>query len=109
MTTLSLVTGGSRGLGRNTAISIARHGGDVILTYHSGKDNAEAVVAEIEALGRKAMALQLDTGNVSTFPAFADALRGALNCQSARERGPGSAPKRGPPTRRRSGGCRWRA
>lgn len=78
MTSISLVTGGSRGLGRNTAISIARHGGDVIITYHRGKDNADAVVAEIEALGRKALALRLDTGNVSGFPAFADALRGAL-------------------------------
>ena len=79
MTTISLVTGGSRGLGRNTAISIARHGGDVILTYHSGKHNADAVVAEIEKLGRKAFALQLDTGDVSSFPAFVEGLHGALN------------------------------
>lgn len=78
MTTISLVTGGSRGLGRNTAISIARHGGDVILTYNSGKDNAAAVVAEIARMGRKAAALQLDTGNVATFPAFVDALRRTL-------------------------------
>jgi NAD(P)-dependent dehydrogenase (short-subunit alcohol dehydrogenase family) len=78
MTTISLVTGGSRGLGRNTAISIARHGGDVIFTYHSGKDNAEAVVAEIEALGRKAVALQLDTANVAIFPAFVERLTAAL-------------------------------
>ena len=79
MTTISLVTGGSRGLGRNTALSIARHGGDVILTYRSGKDDAEAVVAEIVALGRKAVALQLDTSVVSTFPAFVGALRAALS------------------------------
>lgn len=78
MTTISLITGGNRGLGRNTAVSIARHGGDVILTYRSGKDGADAVVAEIEALGRKAVALQLDTGDISTFPAFADAVRAAL-------------------------------
>jgi len=78
MTTISLVTGGSRGLGRNTAISIARHGGDVILTYRSGKDGANAVVAAIEAMGRKAMALQLDTGDISTFPAFVERLRTAL-------------------------------
>ncbi|HCL66315.1 MAG TPA: 3-oxoacyl-ACP reductase [Rhizobium sp.] len=78
MTSISLVTGGSRGLGRNTAISIARHGGDVILTYRSSKDEADAVVADIEALGRKAVALQLDTGKVSTFPAFIEALRTAL-------------------------------
>ena len=54
MNTISIVTGGSRGLGRNTAISIARHGGDVILTYRKGARGAKAVVAEIEALGRKA-------------------------------------------------------
>ncbi|AOH86271.1 3-oxoacyl-ACP reductase [Sphingomonas panacis] len=78
MTTISLVTGGSRGLGRNTAISIARHGGDVILTYRSGKEGADAVVAEIEALGRKAVALQLDTGEISTFPTFVEGVRAAL-------------------------------
>ena len=45
MNTISLVTGGSRGLGRNTAVSIARRGGDVVLTYRDGRDNAEAVAA----------------------------------------------------------------
>jgi NAD(P)-dependent dehydrogenase (short-subunit alcohol dehydrogenase family) len=79
MTTLSLVTGASRGLGRNTAISIARHGGDVILTYRSGEAEAKAVVAEIEALGRKAVALPLDVSKVSTFPAFAETVRSALS------------------------------
>lgn len=78
MTSISLVTGASRGLGRNTAISIARHGGNVILTYRSGKEGAEAVVAEIEALGGKAVALQLDTADVSTFPTFVESVRGAL-------------------------------
>ncbi len=71
MSTISLVTGGSRGLGRNTAIAIARQGGDIILTYRSGADAAQAVVAEIEKLGRKAVALQLDVGEVSKLPAFA--------------------------------------
>jgi NAD(P)-dependent dehydrogenase (short-subunit alcohol dehydrogenase family) len=79
MSTISIVTGGSRGLGRNTAISIARNGGDVILTYRSGVENAEAIVAEIEALGRKALALKLDTGDVSSFPAFVDAIRAAIS------------------------------
>lgn len=78
MTTLSIVTGGSRGLGRNTALSIARIGGDVILTYRSRADEAQAVVAEIEALGRRAIALQLDTGETAGFPAFADKVREAL-------------------------------
>ncbi len=78
MTTISIVTGGSRGLGRNTAISIARHGGDVISTYRSGAANAASTVAEIEALGRKAVALQLDTGIVASFPGFVDAVRSTL-------------------------------
>jgi NAD(P)-dependent dehydrogenase (short-subunit alcohol dehydrogenase family) len=78
MSTISIVTGASRGLGRNTAISIARQGGDVILTYHKGSQNAQAVVAEIEALGRKAVALQLDTGTVGGFPAFVAQVRSAL-------------------------------
>lgn len=79
MSTISLVTGGSRGLGCNTAISIARHGGDVILTYRSGKERADAVVAEIQALGRKAVALQLDAGDVSTFPTFVEGVRAAIS------------------------------
>lgn len=86
MTTISLVTGASRGLGRNTAVSIARHGGDVILTYRSGADHAKAVVAEIEALGRKAVALQLDVGDVGTFAAFAERVRSALKETWGRDR-----------------------
>lgn len=78
MTTISLVTGASRGLGRNTALSIARQGGDVILTYQSRAEDAHAVVAEIEALGRKALAFRLDSGDIASFPVFAETLRGAL-------------------------------
>jgi NAD(P)-dependent dehydrogenase (short-subunit alcohol dehydrogenase family) len=78
MTTLSLVTGANRGLGRNTALSIARQGGDVILTYRNGAEEAQRVVDEIRTLGRKAVALQLDVAQVATFPAFAAAVRTAL-------------------------------
>ncbi|ERH66613.1 3-oxoacyl-ACP reductase [Pantoea dispersa EGD-AAK13] len=85
MTTLSLVTGASRGLGRNTALSIARHGGDVIVTYRTGKEAADAVVNEIQALGRKAVALQLDTSNVSSFPGFVAAVRNILKGDWGRE------------------------
>ncbi|HEY0944045.1 MAG TPA: SDR family oxidoreductase [Opitutaceae bacterium] len=77
-TKITLVTGASRGLGRNTALSIARQGGDVVLTYQSRAGDAQAVVAEIQAMGRKAVALQLDTGNVGGFAAFAGRLRAAL-------------------------------
>ncbi len=79
MSKIALVTGSSRGLGRNTALGIARLGGDIIVTYHSRADEAQAVVAEIAALGRKAVALQLDTGSVATFVDFADRLRAALH------------------------------
>ena len=78
MTTISLVTGASRGLGRNTAVSIARHGGDVILTYRSESDAAQSVVAEIAALGRRAVALRLDVGDIASFPAFVESVRSAL-------------------------------
>jgi NAD(P)-dependent dehydrogenase (short-subunit alcohol dehydrogenase family) len=78
MTKITLVTGASRGLGRNTALSIARHGGDVILTYQSRANEAASVVAEIQAMGRKARAFRLDTGKVAGFAAFADTLRAAL-------------------------------
>ena len=83
--TITLVTGGSRGLGRNTAEHVARAGGDVILTYRSGADDAAAAVAAIQALGRKAVALQLDTGKVATFAAFAGRVREALASEWQRD------------------------
>ncbi|WP_341992648.1 SDR family oxidoreductase [Azorhizobium sp. AG788] len=82
---ISLITGGSRGLGRSAALSLARKGGDVILTYQSRRDAADAVVAEINALGRTAVALQLDAGDVSSFAGFADQVRAALKTTWGRE------------------------
>lgn len=79
MTKIAIVTGGSRGLGRNTALSIARRGADVIVTYQRRDADAQAVVAEIRALGRQAVALQLDTGKVAGFASFADRLRTVLH------------------------------
>ena len=73
--TIALITGGSRGLGRSAALHLARDGVDVIFTYRAAEAEAQAVVAEIQALGRKAAALQLDVANTATFPAFADAVR----------------------------------
>lgn len=67
---IALVTGGSRGLGKNMALKLAEKGNDVVLTYHSSKEEAEKVVAEIAELGQKAFALQLDAGNVSSFDEF---------------------------------------
>lgn len=85
MTKIALVTGGSRGLGRNTALSIARRGGDVILTYRNGAADAEAAATEIRATGRKAAVLQLDTGDVAAFAAFAEQLRTVLRETWGRE------------------------
>jgi NAD(P)-dependent dehydrogenase (short-subunit alcohol dehydrogenase family) len=78
MTTISLVTGASRGLGHNTALSIARRGGDLIITYRSGREQAQALVDEIQALGRRAVALPLDVTDVVSFPGFAERVRTEL-------------------------------
>jgi NAD(P)-dependent dehydrogenase (short-subunit alcohol dehydrogenase family) len=78
MTKIALITGASRGLGRNTALNIAREGSDVIITYQSREEGARAVVAEIVAMGRRAISLQLDVGDVSALTLFAERLRAAL-------------------------------
>lgn len=75
---IALVTGGSRGLGRDMAINLAKKGIDVALTYNSNKAEADKVVAEIEAAGQKAVALQLNTSEVKTFDAFFNQLKTAL-------------------------------
>jgi NAD(P)-dependent dehydrogenase (short-subunit alcohol dehydrogenase family) len=82
---VALITGGSRGLGRNAAESLARKGVDVVITYHSRVDEARAVVAAIEAQGRKAAALQLDAAAVGTFDRFAEALKSTLREKWSRD------------------------
>ncbi|MDM1039959.1 SDR family NAD(P)-dependent oxidoreductase [Empedobacter falsenii] len=67
---IALVTGGSRGLGKNMALSLAKKGVDVVLTYNSNKEEADKVVAEIQNLGQNAAAFQLDAGNVKSFDTF---------------------------------------
>ncbi len=69
-TKIALVTGGSRGLGRNMALRIAEKGNDVIITYHSQKELAENVVSEIKAMGRNAVALNLDMANFNSLGEF---------------------------------------
>ena len=69
-TKIALLTGGSRGLGKDMALKLAQQGIDVILTYRSQQAEAAAVVAAIEALGRRAVALPLNVADTSTFAAF---------------------------------------
>jgi NAD(P)-dependent dehydrogenase (short-subunit alcohol dehydrogenase family) len=85
MNKIAIITGGSRGLGRNTAVNLARRGVDVIFTYRSNKTEAESLIREIERSGRKAVALQLDTGDVRAFDGFVASVRKALQ-QWGRER-----------------------
>ncbi len=67
---IALVTGGSRGLGKNAALKIAEKGIDVIVTYQSKKEEAEKTVEEIKLLGVNAAALQLDVSDSNTFDSF---------------------------------------
>jgi len=75
---IALVTGGSRGLGRNIALQLARSGSDVILTYRQRKEEGEAVVAEIAKCGRRAVLLQLDAADIRSFGAFRSSVEAAL-------------------------------
>lgn len=83
---ITLVTGGSRGLGRNTALHLAAQGHDIILSYRSQAAEAASAVAEIQALGRHAVALQLDTGHSERFAEFAAAVQATLAHTWQRER-----------------------
>ncbi|MCB2409076.1 SDR family NAD(P)-dependent oxidoreductase [Hymenobacter lucidus] len=75
---IALVTGGSRGLGRNSALHLAQAGHDLIITYRTQEAEAQEAVAQIEALGRQAVALPLDTGRTATFPVFVAAVNEQL-------------------------------
>lgn len=75
---IALVTGGSRGLGKNMALSLAQKGINVLLTYNSQQADAQSTVAEIEALGQKAAALQVNTAEVSGFDAFYEQVKTTL-------------------------------
>lgn len=83
---IALVTGGSRGLGRDMALRLAQKGNDVIITYNSKADEANDVVSEIQKTGRKAAALQLNVGKSDTFDTFAQQLRKLLKDEFGAER-----------------------
>ncbi|MBB2169910.1 SDR family oxidoreductase [Gluconacetobacter aggeris] len=85
-TKIALITGASRGLGRSMAIALARKGVDVIGTYHSNRDEADATVASIAGLGRRAVMFRLDTGDAGGFAAFAVEVRQALSAIWGRDR-----------------------
>ncbi len=82
---LALVTGGSRGLGRSMVLTLAQRGIDSVFTYRTREDEARAVVAAVEALGRKAVALQLDVSESARFAGFAETLRAELRSRWSRD------------------------
>lgn len=86
MSKIAIVTGSSRGLGRNTALNIASKGTDVIVTYQSNAADAETVVRDIEAMGRKAAAVQLDVSKLSSIAAFAGEVKNVLRERFQRDR-----------------------
>ena len=77
-TKIAVVTGGSRGLGRNTVLSLAQRGVSSIFTYNSNRAEADKVVDLVGEAGAKAVALQLDTGDIRAFDPFVDSVRAAL-------------------------------
>jgi NAD(P)-dependent dehydrogenase (short-subunit alcohol dehydrogenase family) len=76
---IAIVTGGSRGIGRNAVESLAKRGVNTIFTYHTHGTDAEAVVAAVKDSGAQAVVLQLDAGNIASFDAFIESVKGALS------------------------------
>lgn len=75
---VALVTGGSRGLGKDMAMQLARKNFDVIITYHSNKEAADKVVEDLKSIGRKAIGLQLDVSNSKRYDAFISKVKETL-------------------------------
>lgn len=84
MNKIALITGGSRGLGKNMALRLAESGVDVVITYHTKQVEAEAVVAEVRQMGRKAVALQLDMGEIPGYKPFLSLLAQQLQAHFGR-------------------------
>ena len=75
---IAIITGGSRGLGRNTAVNLARRGVDILFTYRANQKEAESLIREAEAIGRKAAGFPLDTGDVRALEGFVTEVRKTL-------------------------------
>ncbi|EGF91918.1 short chain dehydrogenase family protein [Asticcacaulis biprosthecium C19] len=82
---IALITGGSRGLGRNMAHHLAARGVDILFTYRARRDEAETLIADLNLMGRKAVAIQLDTGMTAQFPGFVASVRAALRDEWGRD------------------------
>jgi len=83
---IALVTGGNRGLGKNTALRLAGCGADSIITYHNHKEEADSVVSEIEAKDQRAVALQLDVGDIKSFDGFIQQVSNTLKDKWGRDK-----------------------
>ncbi|WP_421416916.1 SDR family NAD(P)-dependent oxidoreductase [Serratia plymuthica] len=83
---IALITGASRGLGRNMALHLAKRGVHIIGTYRSGAAEAEMLKKEIEAQGGKAAMLPLDITDTASYPAFSNAVTETLRADFGRER-----------------------
>jgi NAD(P)-dependent dehydrogenase (short-subunit alcohol dehydrogenase family) len=77
-TKIALITGGSRGLGKNMALSIAKKGLDVVLTYNNNHEKADEVIKEIENLGQQAIAIQLNVIDFKSFSSFFEMVKNAI-------------------------------
>lgn len=78
---IALVTGASRGLGKNSVMALATKGFDIILTYQTKKESADEVVKEIESVGQRAFALSLDVSTTSVFDQFVTEVKNILDTQ----------------------------
>ena len=72
---IAIITGGSRGLGRNTALNLAKRGVDLIFTWREKQQEADGLIQELEAMGRKSAGFRLDTSEVPSFDGFVEEVR----------------------------------
>jgi NAD(P)-dependent dehydrogenase (short-subunit alcohol dehydrogenase family) len=86
MSQIALVTGASRGLGKNMALSLAKKGVDVVITYNSNEQEVQSVVAQIKSMGQKAFALQYDASQINNLDSFVESLKSVLQSEFGSER-----------------------